>query len=90
MSKKEVLGQLRKILAEMYDARYAGVDGPRLYRAQGLVDGYLRALTHLGIADNNELIAVVNDEKHRAASRADRALVRPSSAPLPQPAVDFA
>jgi hypothetical protein len=89
MSKQEVLGQLRKMLAQMYDARYAGVDGPRLYRAQGLVDGYLRALGHLDLCDNKELISVVNEEKQRAAARADRALTR-NAPPLRQPAVDFA
>jgi len=49
----------------------------------------VRALAHLGLADDKELIAVVNDEKQRAASRADRVLTR-QSPPIQQPSVEFA
>ena len=87
MSKRETLLRLSTILAEMYDAKYAGVDAARFYRAQGLVDGYVRALCDLKVVGDAELVEFVNQEKRRAAVRADRRNVRTSQI---QTAAEFA
>ncbi len=89
MSKRETRRQLRTILSEMYNARYGGVNAPRFYKAQGMADGYMRALSDLGIMDDAELIAFVNEEKRLAAARADRQLMQPSGASV-EAAVEFA
>ncbi len=87
MSKRETMRRLQAILADMYSDRYRGVNAGRLYKAQGLADGYMRALRDLDIVDDNELIALVNKEKRRAAALADREAARP---PHVHAAVDYA
>ncbi|MCP4599481.1 MAG: hypothetical protein GY847_02910 [Proteobacteria bacterium] len=87
MSKQETMCRLRTIIADMYNARYQGVNAVHLYRAQGLVDGYMRALKDLDIVDDGELVALVNEEKRSAAKKADREIAGPSHV---HAAVDFA
>jgi hypothetical protein len=71
MSKQDSLSRLRAILAELYDARYQGVDAARFYKAQGMADGYMRALCDLHVMADDELLSFVNQEKRKAAARAD-------------------
>ncbi|MDJ0763975.1 MAG: hypothetical protein QNJ97_13420 [Myxococcota bacterium] len=69
MSKEDTLLQLSAILAEMYDIRHQGAPAARFYKAQGLADGYMRALRDLDIFSDDELLVCVNREKRRAGLR---------------------
>jgi len=84
MSKNDVLNRLRTHLAELFDARFGGADGARFARVQGIADGYMQALEDLELADARELLAVVHDERHAAAGRADIGM---ASLPPPGPAM---
>ena len=74
MSKHETLSRLKAILAELYDARYQGSNAARFYKAQGMADGYMRALSDLHVMPEAELLEFVNQEKRNAAARADSRL----------------
>ena len=80
MGKKEAIIGLRAVLKESFDIRYAGADIRRHARVQGLADGYMRALVDLGVAEERELIEIVNEERRQATCRADAEPVRPSRA----------
>ncbi len=63
------LGRLRAIVHELYDARYAGADASRIVRAQGLADGYMRALSDLGLARDSELLEVIEKAERQVAAK---------------------
>ena len=63
------LGRLRDILRELIDARYAGAEASRIVRAQGLADGYMRALSDLGIARDSELLELVEKAERQVAAK---------------------
>ena len=67
--RKHTLGRLRAIVHELYDARYDGADAARITRAQGLSDGYMRALSDLGVAQDAELLALVDKEQRQVAAK---------------------
>jgi hypothetical protein len=71
MSKSETLNELRAVLAGMFDARYEGATAVRFANVQGFADGYMRALCDVGVTSEKELVALVNEERRAAASRAD-------------------
>ena len=86
MGKHKSLNRLRNILSELFDARYRGVEVKHIYRAQGLADGYMRALADLKVVDETELLALTNEERHRAARRAEKNIassLTPKTAPNP-------
>lgn len=87
MSKREAISKLRTCLADLFDTRHRGADGARYAKAQGYADGYMQALADMNLVDGREMLAVVNEERRRAAARADTGL-----APLPPspPAPTFA
>ena len=74
MNKHETMDRLRAILSELYDARYQGGNAARFYKAQGMADGYMQALSDLRIMPDGELLRFVNHEKRSAAARADSRL----------------
>jgi len=80
MSKREAISKLRSYLAALFDVRYAGANGNSHSKAQGYADGYMQALADMRLMNERELLAVVNEERHRAGARADAGL----SAPVPQ------
>ncbi|MFO8072724.1 MAG: hypothetical protein R6V85_12705 [Polyangia bacterium] len=88
MSKNEVVTQLRNHLAELFDARFAGVQAVRFSRAQGFADGYMRALEDLGCVEISELVRIVGEERRNAAIRADPGPA--ASPPPPRAALDLA
>ncbi len=45
-----------------------------------MADGYMRALIDLAVAEENELLVVVSDERERAATRADQSALTASQA----------
>jgi hypothetical protein len=71
MSKREAISKLRRCLADLFDTRHRGADAPRYAKAQGFADGYMQALADMRLVDDREMLAVVNEERQRAAGRAD-------------------
>ena len=74
-SKADMIGELRRLLHDVFTARATGSSHPRMSRAQGYVDGYMRVLLEAGLADKRELLSVVAEERSRVAGPATRALV---------------
>ena len=66
--RKQTLSRLRTIVHELYEARYEGASAGRIYRAQGMADGYMRALIDLGVAREAELLALIDEEQRIAAN----------------------
>jgi hypothetical protein len=73
-TKTELLGDLQGMLQGVFAARSEGGTHARISRAQGYVDGYMRALTDTGIATHEELLALVTRERERASGPALRTL----------------
>ena len=73
-SKVEVLAELRTMLADVFTAKASGEAYGRLARAHGYVDGYMRALLDLGVADQPELLQLVAAERERASGPAVRVI----------------
>jgi hypothetical protein len=62
-NKAEMLDNLRAMLRDVFRLRGDGVAYARLARAHGYVDGYMRVLLETGIADKQELLALVAEER---------------------------
>jgi len=62
-SKAEMLETLRGMLRDVFRLRSDGVAYARIARAHGYVDGYMRAMLETKIADKNELLALVAQER---------------------------
>lgn len=58
-----MLVELRKMLHEAFVARATGATHPKMTRAHGYVDGYMRALLETGAASKDELLAIVAEER---------------------------
>ncbi len=65
-TKHEMLDNLRAMLKDVFKLRSDGVAYARLARAHGYVDGYMRVLLEAGIADKNELLALVASVREQA------------------------
>lgn len=63
MTKPESVAQLRKALREMLVLRSQGSTFPKLSKAQGFVDGYMRALLDGRLATQQELLSIVAEER---------------------------
>lgn len=72
--KAEMLSTLRTFVDQLIRLRAAGAPGDRQSRAQGLVDGYMRAMLESGFADQRELLALVRWERERQAGPATEVL----------------
>jgi hypothetical protein len=62
-SKREMLEELKKMLRDVFAARLDGTSHPRMARAHGYVDGYMRVLLDTGIATKQELLGLVAAER---------------------------
>ena len=71
---KADLTELQRLLHEAFVARQKGESHPRLARAQGYVDGYMRALLESGQATQQELLLLVAAERARVSGPATRAV----------------
>ena len=71
-NKAEQLDELRRLLHDLFTARSEGVNYPRLARAHGYVDGYMRALLESGHASKQELLELVAAERARVSGPATR------------------
>ncbi len=62
-SKVEMLEELRNMLHDVFVARSTGTSFPRMSRAHGYVDGYMRAILECGVATKGELLTLVAQER---------------------------
>ena len=62
-SKGDMLDDLRTSLRDLFTLQSAGSTYPRLSRAQGYVDGYMKALIDARVASRAELLGVVSQER---------------------------
>ncbi|MGK3963299.1 hypothetical protein WMF38_03815 [Sorangium sp. So ce118] len=69
-SKTERMAGLRRMLHDLLIARESGESAPRLARAQGHVDGAMRALLDSGQATLQELLELVAAERARVSGPA--------------------
>jgi hypothetical protein len=60
-TKEEMLSAVEGMLKEAFLAKAEGASQPRLARAYGYADGYLKALLDAGLATQKELLALVAD-----------------------------
>ena len=81
-TKAEMLSELKVMLVDVLDAKTKGASYPRLARAHGYVDGYMKAMLQAGIATKKELLTLVAEER--------TALHGPAVAEIAAPADDAA
>ncbi len=71
-SRDQVLVELRRMLHDLFVATEQGVAQPRLARAHGYADGYMKAMLQAGIVNQRELLTIVAEERGRVAGPATR------------------
>ena len=69
-AKADMLNELKTMLHDVFVARTGGVAYPRMARAHGYVDGYMRALLETGVATKQELLDLVARERSTVAGPA--------------------
>ena len=74
-SKSDMLAELRKLLHDVFTLRLEGSTYPRLARAQGYVDGYMRVLLEGGHATTEELLRLVAEERQSTSGPATREIL---------------
>jgi hypothetical protein len=62
-TKAEMLNELKVMLYDALLAKTRGVTYPRLARAHGYVDGYMKAILDAGLATNQELLTLVSEAR---------------------------
>jgi hypothetical protein len=77
-SKAEMMGELRTMLRDVLTASGAGTRYARVARAHGYVDGYMRAMLDLGVANRTELVELVAAERERVSGPAMGTIEVPS------------
>ena len=60
---------LRSMLRDLFEVDRRGARGDKLARVHGYADGYMRALVDLGVTTQKDLLAIVLDERRRAAAQ---------------------
>ena len=73
-SREAWLGTLRDLLNDAFTLHQKGALGARVGRAYGAVDGYMRALVDLGLANQKELNALVGEERAKQLGPATTSL----------------
>ena len=63
MTKDQLLGRVKNLVAEVTRARFEGGAHTRLMRAHGYADGYMRALMDVGLVTRAELLALVGETR---------------------------
>lgn len=61
---------LRKLLRDLFTARYQGVAAAKASRAHGYVDGYMAALMRSRVLTQREVLTIVAEERARVAGPA--------------------
>ena len=88
MSKKESVSILRGMLGEMFDKMYQGAGIETHALAQGLADGYMRALVDMSVLNDAELFKVIQEERRNAAYKADQTLLPTANEEPPLSEID--
>lgn len=73
--KSEMLAELQQMLNEALSLQAAGTGYSKLAKAQGAVDGYMRALLDSGMATKQELLELVASERARVNGPATREML---------------
>jgi hypothetical protein len=73
-SRTELFENLRRMLKDVLELRAQGVSYPKLARAHGYLDGYMRALLETGIFDQKELLSVITEQRNAHDGPATRSL----------------
>ena len=68
--KTEQVDTLRRLLRDLFGARYDGTVHGRLARAQGYVDGYMAALLRSHLLTQREILTIIAEERARVAGPA--------------------
>ncbi len=84
--KKQTMSRLRTIVHELIDARFAGANAGRIFQAQGMADGYMRALVDMKVASEAEMLALIDEEQTLAANRFASKFRMASPKAVPHPA----
>jgi len=70
----QVIVELRRLLHDLFVATEQGVAQPRLARAHGYADGYMKGLLQAGLITQRDLLSIVSEERERVAGPATRLL----------------
>lgn len=73
-TKNELLEDLRVMMRDLFVARASGEVYPRLARAHGYVDGFMRVLIDTGMATKKELLDLVAQERESVSGPAMRTI----------------
>ncbi|MGH7270203.1 MAG: hypothetical protein ACREJ3_07195 [Polyangiaceae bacterium] len=73
-TKTDVMAELRTMLRDLLEASASGAAYGRAARAQGCMDGYMRALLDLDVVSQTELLRLVASERERAGGPALRVI----------------
>ncbi len=68
MAKEDLIEVLRRLLSNVVQARFEGGAYAKLSRAHGYADGYMAALLDAGVVEQDALLRVVREERHRLAA----------------------
>jgi hypothetical protein len=71
--REDQIDTLRKLLRDLFSARYQGVPAARLSRAQGFADGYMAALLRSRTLERRDLLNIIAQERARIAGPATAA-----------------
>ena len=71
-SKDDMLCELKTMLRDVFAARSGGMNYPRMARAHGYVDGYMRALLDSGVSSKEELLNIVGCTRRQVDGPATR------------------
>jgi hypothetical protein len=80
--KSEMLAELKQMLNEALRVQSAGASYAKLAKAQGAVDGYMRALLDSGVATKQELLELVASERARVNGPATREMLLETAAEI--------
>jgi hypothetical protein len=69
MHDDQLLRRVRELFRASLDTRFTGGAHHHQTRAQGYLDGYMRALIDAGLADSSALLRVIGTERCRDAER---------------------
>ncbi len=73
-SRTEMFHHLEALLREALELRTRGGAYAKLARAHGCIDGYMRAMIEMGIAEQTELLRLVADVRAKVDGPATRPL----------------
>lgn len=73
-SQAELHDVLRSLLRDSMRLHAAGAAGSHLGKADGYVDGFIRALVEAGLSDHGRILAIVREVRREVSGPATRAV----------------